>query len=294
MSLKYFKAALTWIMAFVTVFSLLIFTILALEPDLSWEAPDLSFPERGGNEQSAQAQGPAAENVSAQDEDFQSAEDEAEKAERERREREEQLAAAHDAEAERLASLTDQEVWQELADYDLALIGDSRVVGFSLYQCVSDRRIFAKNGATVDDLQNQMYGAASLEPDFVFIAYGINDLKAGLGRSPEGYAEYLENKVRALEDLLPDAKIFVQSIIPARPFLYSETPAYGEVGQYNDALRERCAENGWYYVDNTAIAEECSQMYANDGIHLGAAFYPYWGKNILLALYDAQAGMAAE
>ena len=52
-----------------------------------------------------------------------------------------------------------------------------------------------------------------------------------------------------------------------------------------------CEKNGWSFVDNSAAASEQAGLYANDGIHLGAGFYKFWGQNMLLSLFDEEHGL---
>lgn len=251
----------------------ILLTIQILEPDLRDEKPETGTNAALTSQEEAEDEGNVRESENTAEE-----------------------AAAAEREAlleqrSRLEELEEQEIWEKLGEYNLVLIGDSRVVGFSLYGFVEDRRVLAANGATIDDLARQIDSAAGLAPDYVFIAYGINDIKERLGRTPEGYADYVQSKIRPLQEKLPEAVIFVHSVLPAREFLYSETPVYREVGDYNLALKEMCARNGWPFVDNSAAASEHAGLYANDGIHLGAGFYKFWGQNMLLAIFDEEHGL---
>ena len=48
------------------------------------------------------------------------------------------------------------------------------------------------------------------------------------------------------------------------------------------------------FIDNTKLIEEHSELYAGDGVHLLAEFYPYWAQNQLLGIYDLKNGRSSE
>ena len=54
-----------------------------------------------------------------------------------------------------------------------------------------------------------------------------------------------------------------------------------------------CAENGVIFVDNSAICTELKDLWEPDGIHVVKAFYPHWGKNLVVAALE-EGGVADE
>ena len=164
-----------------------------------------------------------------------------------------------------------------------ALTGDSRVAGFPIYTGISSGRVFAQNGATIMALPGFIGSIAALDPDRVYIAYGINDIKSGVGGgSAQSYALYAEERIRDLEDALDGAEIYVNSILPASTALMDRDPDYRKVYDYNTQLREMCIRCGWHYIDNSELAKEHEDLYVSDGIHLTMGFYEYWARNMLV------------
>ena len=186
-----------------------------------------------------------------------------------------------------LDSLDDAALWERFDG--AALIGDSRVEGFKLYTSVPQSHVFSKNGATILHMDSVTDAVALMDPQRVFIAYGINDIKAVLGGDASGYAEVASEKIRTLSERIPEAEIYVNSILPASPSRTAADKDYQKVPLYNEALREMCEENGWIFIDNTEMAQENSALYVNDGIHLTAGFYRYWGQNMLFAEIEEHA-----
>lgn len=191
--------------------------------------------------------------------------------------------AQEDAQARRaeIEGLEGSELWAKFDD--AVLTGDSRVAGFPLYTGIPSGRVFARNGATIMALPGFIDGIAALDPERVYIAYGINDIKSGVGGgTAAAYALYAQERIRELEDSLDGAEIYVNSILPASASLQARDPDYRKVYDYNIQLREMCARCGWHYIDNSELAEEHEDLYVSDGIHLTMGFYEYWARNMLI------------
>ena len=190
----------------------------------------------------------------------------------------EEEAQARKAEIE---GLEGSELW---AGFDGAVLtGDSRVVGFSIYTGIPSGSIFAQNGATIMALPGFIDGIAALDPERVYVAYGINDIKSGVGGgTAAAYALYAQERIRELEDALDGAEIYVNSILPASASLQARDPDYRKVYDYNTQLKEMCTRCGWHYIDNSELAEEHEDLYVSDGIHLTMGFYEYWARNMLI------------
>ena len=182
----------------------------------------------------------------------------------------------------RIDALEGEELWARFDD--AVLTGDSRIVGFSLYTGIPSGRVFAKNGATIMALPGFIDGIAALDPKKVYVAFGINDIKSGVGGgTASSYAQYVRERITELEDALDGADIYVNSILPASTSLRAKDPDYRKVDDYNAQLREMCGRCGWLYIDNSELAKEREDLYVSDGIHLTAGFYEYWARNMLLA-----------
>ncbi len=79
---------------------------------------------------------------------------------------------------------------------------------------------------------------------------------------------------------LPDAAIYVNSILPIREKAIKKKSVFQYYTAYNDALQDMCKEIGVPFIDSTALAEAHSDQFEPDGLHISAALYPYWFKNV--------------
>ena len=144
-------------------------------------------------------------------------------------------------------------VWSLFEDY--AMLGDSRTSGFTYYGYLAPERVFADSGATIKKVIDHLEELVALNPSIIFLTYGINDVGIGYWPTPEDYVNEINNTLALLKEHLPNATVYVCSII---------TP----------------------YVDITQLCEEHTDLYQDDGVHLLGGFYPLWGTELIAEVYD--------
>ena len=171
---------------------------------------------------------------------------------------------------------------------DYVLLGDSRAVGFYYYDFLDKSRVLADGGNTIRNVTDHMEEIRSLNPSCIFLCYGLNDVSIGYWDTPESYAAEFLKVVRSLQELLPDAKIVISSILPARDPAFERASKWREIPDYSAAVERMCQENGIAFADNDKISEEHADLWGPDGIHLQTSFYHYWGSNLLIAILETQ------
>lgn len=185
-------------------------------------------------------------------------------------------------------TLEDDGVWDQFDKY--VFLGDSRVVGFNVFGFLPAERVLAEQGDTILAISDRMDAMKELEPSYIFISYGINDIGIGFWQTAGDYADAFSEEIDDLRKEFPDAQIYVNSIIPATDEAVEGVSIWGKIPEYSDALKKMCAEKGIPFIDNTKLIEEHKELYAGDGVHLLAEFYPYWAENQLLGIYDLKNG----
>ena len=176
------------------------------------------------------------------------------------------------------------DVWSLFEDY--VLLGDSRAVGFSYYGCLEADRVFADGGDTIRKVLDHLEELKALNPTYIFLCYGINDVSIGFWNNPEVYAAELIDIVSKLNTELPDATVIVSSILPARDPAFDLSSKWREIPQYSAAVESACKEFGVVFVNNDKIAKDHADLYDIDGIHLQIGFYDYWGSNLIAAALE--------
>ena len=174
------------------------------------------------------------------------------------------------------------------------ILGDSRGVGFYYYGFLPESRVLAAGGNTIRDIAGHEDQVVKLSPRYVFFCYGLNDVSIGYWDTPEAYAQEYAKILKEFQKKLPDAKFYVNSILPAQPQALEVSAAWANIPEYSEAVRKMCKENGFAFVDLDQLAADHTDLYDPvDGIHLRKEFYPYWGVEMVTAVYENQSDTAA-
>lgn len=199
----------------------------------------------------------------------------------------EQKQARMNAEREqRRRELTDGtiDVWTLFRD--CAVMGDSRAVGFSYFEFMPESQVIAGAGWTIRDIEEHLEELKAVNPTIVFLCFGLNDTSIGIWETPAEYAAEYDQIIQHINRELPNTQVYVNSILPARDPAFDLSEKWREIPEYSGAVEELCAQKGYHFVNNDAIAEEHSDLWEIDGIHLLSEFYPYWAVNMMMAVYD--------
>ena len=180
------------------------------------------------------------------------------------------------------------DVWSLFEDY--VIIGDSRALGFSYYGHLPEERVIVELGATILGVEEKLDMIRPLNPSYIYLSFGANDLNTYFWTEGADYAARYRELVELLQREFPDATILVNSILPIHEPAYSKDALYAKVPDFNAALSQMCAETGVIFVDDTAMAEAHADLYEGDGIHFKSTFYPYWGANMIEALLESTEG----
>ncbi|MCQ2530595.1 MAG: GDSL-type esterase/lipase family protein [Lachnospiraceae bacterium] len=177
-------------------------------------------------------------------------------------------------------------VFQTLADTNTVIIGDSRVVGFSAYNCMDESRILAGTSWSIMELPAVFDTVTAINPRFIVVAFGVNEIGQQLGtpvyfNTDESYVEALDYYLGLLQECAPNARIYYSSILPASEEGLASMDGFTIIPERNKAIKAFCEEKGYGFIDTEEIAYEHQEMYREDGIHFTADFYPLWGEAIL-------------
>lgn len=178
---------------------------------------------------------------------------------------------------------------------DAAFLGDSLTVGYVDYDIDLDgARILAYEGASPNNFVNRttMKNAndeeeipfdllAANPPAKLYVLVGTNALASGT--ADDSFLNYYGRMLDDLKSILPNTKIFVQSVLPVRPEVLETSPgmATDHLNTINAAIRDMCAEKGCYYLDLASVFTDSegalTAEYAQpDGIHLTVSGYTNW------------------
>ena len=174
---------------------------------------------------------------------------------------------------------------------DAAFIGDSRTQGLQLYTGLPNATFYATQGLMVDTFISKKFvkagGGKITIPDAmknqtfkkVYIMLGVNEL--GWAYEKVFIQKYGE-VVDKVKELQPDAKIYVQSILPVTKAKSDGDAIYNntKISRYNELIEQMCREKGVTYLhvadavglDNGALPAGS----ATDGVHLNREYCYKW------------------
>lgn len=157
------------------------------------------------------------------------------------------------------------------------VIGDSVTQGFSEFDILNTSSVVSKIGVHLYEADELIAQAKELSPGTVFLAFGRNDLAATEGDADEFISQYTEVLDKVAKEL-PDANIFVNSILPVQESAIEDDPYLENIADYNTALKELCDSRSIGFIDNTDLVQE--QYFEPDGQHFKADFYPVWAEHM--------------
>ena len=157
------------------------------------------------------------------------------------------------------------------------VMGDSITEGFSEYDVLNASSVVSKIGVHLNELDEQVQQVKELDPQVIFLAYGMNDVISTAGDTDQFLEEY-ETLVDQLREEVPNAHIYVNSIFPVTDSAVKKEPELAQISEYNTALKGMCDEMQVGFIDNTELVED--QYYEEDGVHFRAEFYPIWAERM--------------
>lgn len=197
--------------------------------------------------------------------------------------RQQQLAAQREAKIEELLS-GEINVWSQFKDY--VILGDSRAVGFYVFDFLDKSRVLADGGETIANVPERLEGIKALNPSYIYLCYGLNDVSIGYWDTKEEYVQAMGETLDMLKKELPNAKLIVSSILPARDPAFNRDSSWRQIPEYSALVGEYCAEHGIAFANNDSISDTYANYWQDDGIHVMPEFYPYWAANLIIASWE--------
>lgn len=177
---------------------------------------------------------------------------------------------------------------------DAVILGDSRAVGFSYYGFVDESRMITGTGDTILNLPSKIDTLAAMNPKYIYLCYGLNDIKIGYWPSLDSHIQQYLEYVDRIRQALPDSVVIISSVLPYVEPTSGQSDSsddpdlkrLAKIPNWNSAMAQACAEAGIIFVDNSQISADHRNLWEPDGIHMQEPFYPYWAKNLVIAALE--------
>ncbi len=182
---------------------------------------------------------------------------------------------------------------------DSVIMGDSRAVGFYLFDYLPQSRVIAAAGNTIQTIEDSIDTLNSINPSYVFLCYGLNDVTSGRWTSADEWIKEYAANLDKLQSMFPKTVFCVNSILPVTDAALATSDRVKLVPEYANALRKYCEENNITYVDCDNLPKNHPDEYEADGIHFKKTFYPYWAAEMIVTAYvgdddDVSSGSAED
>ena len=177
---------------------------------------------------------------------------------------------------------------------DSVIMGDSRAVGFYLFEYLPENRTIAAAGNTIETITDAFKDLEAINPSYVFLCYGLNDITSGRWETPEDWIKDYDSQLKKLKKKFPDTTVVINSILPTTKKALSTSERVKLIPDYAQALRDYCEKNDVLFVDCDQLAANHEDMVDVDGIHYKKEFYPYWAAEMIVTAYIGDDDEAAK
>lgn len=164
---------------------------------------------------------------------------------------------------------------EELAAYrrrfdNAVFIGDSLSQAFISYGFFDDGHVKYKRSAAISQLDEQIQAAINRLPETVIFFTGLNDVSYYINDPTKYYEAYMQ-QIAKVHAALPDAEIYVISLLPPSNDLAKVNQHLARAPEFDEQLKRIDPGSPAHYVDCHWMVRQ--ELYLGDGIHFNEAFY---------------------
>lgn len=173
---------------------------------------------------------------------------------------------------------------------DLFILGDSRSEPFAYYELVDPAHVFAVKGLNLRRAEEGIDQAVAAAPGGLIFTYGLNDANGNWASTEDFIAKY-ESVIDSYKAALPEAKIYISSIVPVTQHALSKDSTLEQIPAYNEKIKELCEKKGYYFIECGSLLSEHEDLFEPDGQHFTKPLYDEWAKLMIeeVLKHDADA-----
>lgn len=173
-------------------------------------------------------------------------------------------------------------------DCDIVFLGNSTTVGSDFQAYFQDRQIvnLGYSGDDILGMSRRIKMVSAVHPDKIFVATGRNDL---LKVSVDEYLDRYDSLITALQNELPYAKIYLQSVLPVNHEMKPNYTLNEKISTVNKQIKELATKKNCTYIELYELFEKNGEMrkeLTKDGVHLFPESYQIWADAIKNYVYE--------
>lgn len=158
-------------------------------------------------------------------------------------------------------------------------VGDSMAEGLDCYRVLNKENVVWHRGRRIDNMYLDLESVKAYNPNYLFLAYGANDIKSFRGNVDGWIAKYKEAIIN-IQNELPNTKIIVNSVLPVSDYAATNDPSFTYQPMYNDALKNLAKELGVQFLENGVYLADRVNSFSADGVHPKIPFFQNWGRHM--------------
>lgn len=168
-------------------------------------------------------------------------------------------------------------------DMDVVFFGNSITRGSCFEEYFPNVKIcnLGYPGDNTDGMLLRVKQIKVVNPEKVFVMAGINGLHI---QTEKVFTEKYATMVDSIKQVVPTAKIYLQSILPVNPSMKAGKVFNKEkIARCNELVQKIAAQKGCVYIDLYKLYEVDGIMpkeLTRDGVHLRPEAYDRWAKEI--------------
>ncbi len=167
-------------------------------------------------------------------------------------------------------------------DADIVFFGDSITRNSDFRSFFPHKKIvnLATPGDSILDITERVDGVAAVSPEQVFVLGGINGLRDyNVAIRVQEYRDLLKK----LRDAVPNATIYVQSVLPISTEKQKEICRNQTIIAFNEELEKLCDGQDIVFIDLFSLYQKDGSLdpkHSNDGVHLVKESYDIWANTV--------------
>ena len=173
-------------------------------------------------------------------------------------------------------------------EFDVAFFGNSITAGSDFQMKFPDKKIInlGYSGDNMIGMLRRVPMIKAANPKKIFIMAGTNDL---VHVDLEEYGKRYGNLLRTIKEAVPNARIYIQSVLPSNHELKDISPNE-KVQEANEIAKDLAGAFGCSYINLYDLyvddKNELSKELTKDGVHLHKNAYDRWAEAIRSLVYE--------
>lgn len=163
-------------------------------------------------------------------------------------------------------------------DKKAMVMGDSMAEGLSAYHVLDKENVVWERGRRIDTMSEDLPKVVAKQPKYLFLAYGVNDLRMWNGRV-DSFIQSYQKSIKEIQKSLPNTKIIINSVLPVSITAQKKDASYQHQPLFNERLKKMAKELNISFLENGGYLQ-AEDAYSTDGVHPKAPFFKQWGSHM--------------